>query len=143
MRKKATSRATVGDRGEYSLMLAGVMMGLRPSYEAIDAVEKALGRGVLDVARDALAGRLSMGATAQIACECIRAWGREANDKGAAGSNPVRIGQLIYDSEDGLHGAQKTVAAMLSLVVTGGYSASGELKPATTKTTTEKAPVVG
>lgn len=143
MRKKPVARATVEDRGEFGLTLAGVTMGLRPSYEAIDAVEKALGRGVLDVTRDALAGRLSMGQTAQVACECIRAWGREANDKGAAGSNAVRIGQLIYDSEGGLHVAQQTVAAMLSLVVTGGYSASGELKPATTKTTTEKAPVAG
>lgn len=143
MRKKPVARATVEDRGEFALNLAGVTMGLRPSYEAIDAVEKALGRGVLDVTRDALAGRLSMGETAQVACECVRAWGRETNDKGAAGSNAVRIGQLIYDSEGGLHGAQQTVAAMLSLVVTGGYSASGELKPATTKTTTEKAPVAG
>ena len=141
--KKPTARATVEDRGEFGLTLAGVTMGLRPSYEAIDAVEKALGRGVLDVTRDALAGRLSMGETAQVACECIRAWGREAEDKGAAASNPVKVGQLIYDSPDGLHGALQTIAAMLSLVVTGGYTSSGELKPATTMTTTEKAPVVG
>lgn len=138
-----TTRSTVEDRGEFSLLLAGTTMGLRPSYEAIDAVEKTLGRGVLAVTREALAGRLSMGETAQVACECIRAWGREANDTGAAGSNAVRIGQLIYDSPDGLHGAQQTIAAMLSLVVTGGYLSSGELKPATTMTTTEKAPVAG
>lgn len=137
------SRSAVGDRGEFSLVLAGTAMGLRPSYEAVDAIEKALGRGAVDIARQALAAKLSMGEVAQIATECIRAWGRDADDKGAAGSNAVRVGQLIYDSPEGLHGALQTIAAMLSLVVTGGYTASGELKPSTTKTTTEKAPVDG
>jgi hypothetical protein len=139
----SVGRSTVEDRGEFSLLLAGTSMGLRPSYEAIDAIEKTLGRGAVDITRQALAGKLSMGETAQVACECIRAWGREAEDKGAAASNPVKVGQLIYDSPDGLHGALQTIAAMLSLVVTGGYTSSGELKPATTMTTTEKAPVVG
>lgn len=138
-----TGRLTVEDRGEFSLVLASATMGLRPSYEAIDAIEKTLGCGAIDIARKALAGTLSMGETAQVACECVRAWGREVDDKGASGSNAVRIGHLIYDSPGGLHDALKTIAAMLSLVVTGGYTASGELKPATTKTTTEKAPVAG
>lgn len=137
------SRSAVEDRGEFSLLLAGTTMGLRPSYEAIDAIEKTLGRGAVDIARQALAAKLSMGEVAQVACECIRAWGRDADDKGAAGSNPVRVGQLIYDSPEGLHGALQTIAAMLSLVVTGGYTASGELKPSTTKTTTENPPVDG
>lgn len=143
MRKKPVGRVTVEDRGEFSLVLAGAEMGLRPSYEAIDAIEKALGRGAIDIARQAVAGRLTMGDAAQVVCECVRAWGRENDDKGAAGSNAVRIGQLMYDSPGGFHDALKTIAAMLSLVVTGGYTASGELKPATTTTTTEKAPVAG
>jgi hypothetical protein len=138
-----TSRPAIEDRGEYNLNLAGAVMGLRPSYEAIDAIEKTLGRGIIDLAQTAIAAKLSMGDTAQIVCECVRAWGRETQDKGAEGANAVRIGQLIYDAPGGCYAVQKTVAGMLSLVVTGGYTSAGELKPSTTKTTTENPPVDG
>lgn len=133
-----TTRSPVEDRGELALTLDGMLFGLRPSYEAIDAIEKALGRGLVDVARDALSAKLSLGATAQIACECIRAWGRETQDKNASGANAPRIARLILDSEGGFHAVLQTVSAMLSLAVTGGYDSAGNLKPpATTITTTE------
>lgn len=139
----AAARPPVSDRGEIALILDGQEMGLRPSYEAIDAIEQALGRGLIDVARDAIAGRLSLGATAQIACECIRAWGRENGDKGASGANATRIGRLILDSPDGYHGALKNLSAMLSLAVTGGYDSAGNLRPSATTKTTDEAPVDG
>ncbi len=137
------ARPAVEDRGELTLSLAGVEMGLRPSYEAIDAMEKALGRGLVDIARAALGGTLTLGETAQVATEAIRAWGRDADSKDAAGATPVRIGRLILDSDEGFHGNLKLVAAMLSLAVTGGYDSSGNLKPVTKTKTTDEAPVAG
>jgi hypothetical protein len=125
----------VGDRGELSLLLDGLSMGLRPSYEAIDAIEASTGQGLIDLARMALAGKLSLSVTAQIAAECIRAWGRESGDRGAAGASAPKVAKLILNAEGGFHAALQTVAAMLSLATTGGYDASGELKPSTTTTT--------
>lgn len=135
-------RPVVQERGEISLLLDGTEMGLRPSWEAIQAIEGTLGRGLVDLARDALNGKLSLAATAQIATECIRAWGREVENKGAAGANADRIAKLILDSSDGIYGTQKTVSAMLSLAVTGGYTSSGELKPSMMTKTTTEAPLV-
>ncbi|MFZ2996286.1 GTA-gp10 family protein [Sphingobium sp.] len=138
-----TTRPVAQERGELTLLLDGADMGLRPSYEAIQAIETSLGRGLVDLARDGIAGKLSMSETAQIATECIRAWGRDVEDKGAAGANAVRIAKLILDSDGGIYAAQKTVSAMLSLAVTGGYNSSGELKPSMTTEMTGSAPVDG
>ncbi|WP_010218937.1 GTA-gp10 family protein [Sphingomonas sp. PAMC 26621] len=130
------------DRGELSLILDGATMVLRPTFEALTEIEQTLDRGLVDLARDALAAKLKLAETAQIVTACVRAWGKEAGDKGASGANATRIARLIVDSEGGLHNALRTVGALLSLAVTGGYTASGELKPST-MTTTEKAPVDG
>jgi len=133
----------LGARGELTLVLDGSPMGLRPSYEAIEAIEAATGRGLIDLARDALGGRLSLGATAQIATECIRAWGREHENGSASGANAKRVAKLILDSDEGFHGTLQTLSAMLSLAVTGGYDSSGELRPSTKTTTTGGASVGG
>lgn len=136
-------RTPNADRGELVLVLDNTRMGLRPTFEAIEAIEQQLGRGLVDVARDALADKLTIGEAAQVACECIRAFGSETGDKGLAGANPKRIARLIYDSEGGLLTVTKTLSALLSIAVTGGYDASGNLKPTATMTTTEAAPAVG
>lgn len=139
------NRPAAEERGELSLALDGQTMVLRPTFEAIQSIEATLGRGLVDLSRDALAGRLSLADTAQVAAECIRAFGRDTDDKNLAGANAPKIARLIYDSEGGLYGAQKTVSALLSLAVTGGYNSAGELKPSamTTTTDTAKAPVDG
>jgi len=138
------NRPAVEERGELSLLLDGTMMVLRPTFEAIQSIEGTLGRGLVDLARDAIAGKLSLADTAQIATECIRAFGRDTDDKNLAGAGAPKIARLIYDAQGGLHSVQKTVSAMLSLAVTGGYTSSGELKPsATTTTETAKAPADG
>lgn len=132
------------DRGELSLILDGTNMVLRPTYEALNEIEQTLDRGLVDLARDAIDGKLKLSETAQIATACIRAWGRETGDKGAAGATATRIARLIVDSEAGLHSALRTISAMLSLAVTGGYDSAGEMRPsAKMTTTTEKAPVDG
>lgn len=63
------NRAPVSDRGEASLVFDGTVMGLRPSFEALDAIEKTLGRGLVDLAGAAIRKELSMSETGQIACE--------------------------------------------------------------------------
>ncbi len=137
-------RPAVEDRGELSLILAGTVFPLRPSYEAITAYEDDLGKGSVALANEALSKQMKLGAVAQIACHCVRAFGRDTGDKGMTGATPERIARLILDSDDGIMSATGTIAALLSLVVTGGYDSAGNLKPTTTKTTeTEKAPVVG
>lgn len=130
------------ERGELSLRLDDTTMGLRPSYEAIEAIEAGTGKGLVTLATAAARRELDLASLALIATECIRAWGRANDDRGLAGSNVKRIAELILDSEGGLVDAMATVGAVLALAVTGKYTAAGELKPTTTKTT-DGAPVVG
>lgn len=137
-----TNRPAIEDRGEMKLVLLGRDYVMRPTYEAVTAIEAAAGRGLVDLARDAVAGKMTLAETAQIATECIRAFGREEGDKDAAGATAPRIARLILDSAEGLFGALSQVSALLSLAATGGFDASGNLKAVTTKTmTTEEAPV--
>ena len=131
------------DRGELAVILDGTTMGLRPTFEALSEIEQTLDRGLVDLARDALGAKLKLADTAQIVTICVRAWGKETENKGAAGANAQRIARLIVDSEGGLYTVLQTVAKVLSVAVTGGYNSAGELKPSTTMTTMEKAPVDG
>ncbi|MBM6576343.1 hypothetical protein KCP91_08155 [Microvirga sp. SRT01] len=136
------NRAPVSDRGEASLVLAGATMGLRPSFEALDAIEKTLGRGLVDLAGSAIRKELSMSETGQIACELIRAFGRESDDEGAARSNAPRVTKLIMASDGGLLEAMKTIGGVLAIAVNGGYDTEGNMKPPVT-TTTDEAPAGG
>jgi hypothetical protein len=131
------------DRGELAVILDGTTMVLRPTFEALSEIEQTLDRGLVDLARDALGAKLKLADTAQIVTVCVRAWGKETENKGAAGANAQRIARLIVDSDGGLYTVLQTVAKMLSIAVTGGYNSAGELKPSMTMTTTEKAPVDG
>jgi hypothetical protein len=131
------------DRGELAVILDGTTMVLRPTFEALSEIEQTLDRGLVDLARDALGAKLKLADTAQIVTVCVRAWGKETENKGAAGANAQRIARLIVDSEGGLYTVLQTIAKMLSIAVTGGYNSAGELKPSTMTTTTEKAPVDG
>lgn len=137
------NRAPVSDRGEASLVLADAVMGLRPSFEALDAIEKTLGRGLVDLAGAAIRKELSMSETGQIACELIRAFGRETENDGAARSNAPRVTKLIMASDGGLLEAMKTVGGVLAIAVNGGYDTEGNLKPLATTTTTDEAPAGG
>lgn len=137
------ARQPVADRGEASLILAGTVMGLRPSFEALDAIEKTLGRGLVDLAGAAIRKELRMSETGQIACELIRAFGRDAEDAGASKSTAPRVTELIMSSEGGLLSAMQTIGGILAVAVNGGYDTEGNLKPPTTTMTTDEAPVGG
>lgn len=128
-----TGEANV-DRGEFALVLDGERYVLRPSYQAIVAFEGATGKGLLELAQAALAGQLTLGETAAVACECIRAWGRATDNVGAKGAGGERIAELILDSEGGLIAAMPAVGAVLAMAATGGLTAQGEVR-ATTKAT--------
>ena len=139
-RAETPARPANAERGEISLVLDGGTFVLRPTYEAIMAFEEAAGKGLLQLAREAVQGQLRTAEVAQIVTECIRAWGRATGQKSTQAVNAVRIAELIHESEIGLRGAMDTLAALLSMAATGGYTAQGEVK-ATGTTTTSEAPV--
>jgi hypothetical protein len=81
------TRPANAERGEIVLKLEGEDYVLRPSHEAIMAFEELTGRGLYELATDAINRKLRLTETAQIATECIRS-------KGGSGSiNPARIDQ--------------------------------------------------
>ncbi len=129
-------------RGEVSLKLEGEEFVLRPSWDAINELERECGDSVVALAQRAYAGSLRSGEVACIAAACIRAWGRDHDDdQGRIARNVQtdRVGRLIMDSELGLAGVQGLLAVLLSLASTGGYTPSGERKAATKKATTAAA----
>ncbi len=118
-------------RGEITLALEGQPYVLRPSFEAIQAFETATGKSIIDLARSALAGALTTGDAAIIAAECIRAWGRANDDEATAHFNARRVGELMFEADDGVTGAMKAIAEVLAWAATGGYTAQGEVRPGT------------
>lgn len=122
------------ERGEITLILDGSEFVLRPTHEAIEAFETATGKGLLQLAREALNGQLRLAEVAQVTAECIRAWGRATNDRVAQAVGTMRIGELLLEADGGFVNALKTVSVMLSLATTGGYTAQGEVKAGTTTT---------
>lgn len=132
-----TARPASEERGEVSLVLDGATMALRPSYEAIFAFEASTDKGLLELARAALEGKMRLADLSQVVTECIRAWGRATQQPSIAASNAVRIGQLIVEAEGGMARVLGIVSGMLSMAVTGNFTASGEVKAGTTTTTSE------
>ncbi len=106
-------------RGEVDIMLDGTPHVLRPTFEAAQAIEQATGRSLIDLARAADDGSLSLSAMAIVVAEGVRAWGRDINKPSIAGVNARRIGELIY--ADGILRTIPRVALFLSAAVTGGY----------------------
>lgn len=118
-------------RGEVSLSLEGVEYVLRPSYEAIMEVEDQTGKGILDLARDAQSGDLTLRQVSQVAAAFIRAGGRAKQDNAAAHVSAKRVGELIYEAENGAVYVMGILRAVLLAAATGGYNGQGEVKPAT------------
>lgn len=120
----------IAERGELSLELGGMTLGLRPSFEAIVAFELETGKGLLELARDSLNYKLTVPEAAQIATHCIRAWGERTGNLGAKGANAQKVGKLILGAEGGFRAVLAKLSGMLSLAATGGYTPEGEIKPA-------------
>ncbi len=120
------------ERGEVEIVLEGTTFGLRPTYEAIVAIEKATDRTLVDLARDANVTHLPLAVCAIIVTELIRAWGKAKGDVMAQGVQVERIGHLLMD--EGMPTVQVRLALVLVLAATGGYTPSGEMKAVATTT---------
>lgn len=114
-------------RGEVDIDLAGITFTLRPSYEAIVACEGQLGLALTEMALAADRGALSIGDTAAIVTELVRAWGKETGSNAARGVNVKKVGQLIF--EMGVMTALPRVAIVLLKAASGGVDASGKDRP--------------
>lgn len=131
-----TARPALDERGEMQIELDGVAAVLRPSYEAIAAFEADTGKSLIELSRNALAGTMTTADAAHVVCQCVRAWGRETGDKGWSGANAPRIGHLIMEGP-GLFATLVTLGGLLSMAATGGYTAQGKAKAATTSPQTD------
>jgi len=115
-------------RGEIAIDLGGREYVLRPTYQAIAAIEAKTGKGLLALARDA--AELGVGDAAIIATECIKAYGKHVGDDMMARYSPDKIGEMMIESEGGIAACLGRLSVLLMAAATGGYTASGELKTA-------------
>ncbi|MGI4876656.1 MAG: GTA-gp10 family protein [Janthinobacterium lividum] len=119
----------IAARGEISIVLETVRYTLRPSFEAIGIIETSTGKTLYELASAAEGRKLTLGDAAEIIGQCIRAHARSTSDADMAVVRIGRIGELIYSETGGLLVAVKvTIAPLLLLALTGGYTASGERK---------------
>ncbi|HYD37906.1 MAG TPA: hypothetical protein VEA60_09855, partial [Allosphingosinicella sp.] len=106
---------------------------LRPSHEAIEAIEAATGRSAYELAGAARAMALPLRHCAIVAAEMMKAYARTHPDDPLhtdhAGANPRRVAEMIHEA--GSMKIQPRLAVVLIAAVTGGVDAAGEMKPAT------------
>lgn len=120
-------------RGEVTLSLDGHDYHLRPSYEAIAAIETQTGRTLFELADAARHQGLTLRECGIIGTEMMRAYARthatEADPlTGYAGARPERVSELVFEAGAAL--IQPRLALVLLAAVTGGVDAQGEAKPA-------------
>jgi hypothetical protein len=130
MRKAAAAPAVQPpanpDRGEHELALAGVDYRLRPSRQAIRAIESQTGLSLLALVRLGNSGELSTDHLGIIACQLIRAG---AEDEMTARVDADRLAELIF--EHSIVTATARLTAALCDAALGGRTASGEAKATT------------
>jgi hypothetical protein len=121
------------ERGEHEIVLAGKAYRLRPSHNAVRAIEQTTGRSTMALVRLGNTGELTLEQLGAVAAELIRAGADEA-DTMTRSVDAERIEELIF--EEGLPQAQARITLVLLDASTGGRAASGEAKAApATKTT--------
>jgi hypothetical protein len=126
---------TTGAQGEVTLSLHGVDYLLRPSFEAIADIERELSRGILEVARQAEAGTLTLGDAGVIAAACMRAQARHAGTVAPDNIRPDSIAKRIYGEKGGLLLAMRAcIYPLMAGAVLGRYTPAGEARPPTTTT---------
>jgi hypothetical protein len=122
------------ERGEDELVLAGKAYKLRPSHDALKAIELATGRSIIELMRSGNAGAIKLGELGVVGGELIRAG---ADDDMVRSVSDDRISELIL--EEGLAGPISTLTLCLLSAATGGRTASGEAKAAPAKATKDSA----
>jgi len=113
------------DRGEHTLMLAGVTYKLRPTYEAIVEMEDSTALSLMELTRKADRHGLKLEEAAKVAVALIKAG---ASDPLTKFVSAEVIGQQIY--EQGLVSVVIRLTLCLADAVGGGRTASGEAKAA-------------
>jgi hypothetical protein len=131
----------VDERGQLVVTMQGVDYVLRPSFEAISAIERQLRPiGALGVeARDM---RLSCEEMGVVVAECMKAYGKANPQDPRApfynGASATQAAELIY--EEGVPPISARLALLLYAAVTGGFTAAGEAKAGTMSKLTTSTP---
>lgn len=112
-------------RGEHQLVLAGVTYRLRPSHQAIVAIEQKTQHSLLELVRLGNAQAIPMRYVGTIAAELIRAG---AEDQATKAVHEDRIGELAF--EEGVVSITARLTLCLVDAAGGGRTASGEAKAA-------------
>ncbi len=122
-------------RGEHSLELGGRTYLLRPSMEAVNAIEDALDLSSAQILARANASALRLAEVAVIMAELVRA-GAAADDAMTKGVSPAGMEPLVY--ERGVAGLMPFLTLLFLEVVSGGRDREGNVAAVsmTTGTTT-------
>lgn len=118
------------ERGEVSLELGRKTYVMRPSFTAIQAIEKQTGLSLRQLAIAANSMSMDLATMGVVAGELIRA-GAADGDVGAQMGEAERFAQLIY--EKGVPTVAARLTIVLSAALTGGATVEGELKPVPAK----------
>lgn len=128
---KTKKKPVLDARGRMLAPLGGAEYVLRPSFEALEAIERQLGRSLHQLAFQGLQGGLSLTDLAVIVAECMRAHGRAEPDAGPSyrEAKAEKLARLIMEA--GQTHITARIAVLLTEAITGGFTAEGEAKPAT------------
>jgi hypothetical protein len=122
----------VDRRGQIQIELEGVAYGLRPSFAAIEVIE-AQCRPLGELVAALNDHRLPIREMGIITAELMRAFGEaHPNDPNIStyrGAQARKLAELIYD--EGTAKARVILFIVLAEAMGGGFTASGEAKPAT------------
>ena len=111
------------ERGEVPIVLGGKTYPMRPSYAAIQAIERQHGSILALATRLAHPlHRLPIDTMAFIVTECIRAAGKDRGDKMLLGVSQERISEMI--SEQGVVTVVDALDVFLVNMITGGGKGS-------------------
>lgn len=127
---KADRKPVLDARGRMLVHLGGADYILRPSYEAQEAIEVQLGRSMTQLCHQGYQGALTTADLAIIVTECMKAQGRAEKEAGPSytGASAPTVARLIAEAGQPVITAR--IAILLTGVITGGYTAEGEPKPA-------------
>ncbi|WP_310474104.1 GTA-gp10 family protein [Sandarakinorhabdus sp.] len=133
--------ARLNSHGEMEFEMEGVTYLLRPSREAIEEIEAATDRALIELAEGAQLGRLTLKDQAAIVVEFLKAWGREAGPDGDP--NQIAARQFKPDGvkdfiiEAGVVIVNSRLAVILAGAVGGGYDRRGKATAAWAKALVE------
>lgn len=123
----ATGRSANPTRGEYSLMLGGRKYLLRPSFSAQVAIENALDKTYFELAAAAQSAAIKIQDAAVVVAELVNAGTDDPLSKVSA----ERVGEMIYEA--GMPSIAPVLAVCLIDALSGGRTASGEVKAVATE----------